>query len=108
VKRNPKGKVLCANFRPVEGANPLRATCNMGQRYSYQERVGDYRAWRHAKQLTPRDPEAAAFVALVFGAVPVSIFRHPGEENKRVVQSAVHDGEENNVVVQSSLQRRAA
>ena len=57
IWRNRRGVIVSAQFRESDGANPLRNSARLGQRYSYQEQVDDSgrRAWRFVKFLTPRD-----------------------------------------------------
>src|SRR5438270_11528274 len=64
VRRNRKGKIVSASFRPHDGASPLRGTCNMGQRYSMLVRVGDYRLWQHRRLNPPQDTDAEQFLQL--------------------------------------------
>jgi hypothetical protein len=75
VKRNRRGEIVCIHFRPRDGANPLQASCTMGQRYSFLERVGDGRCWAHKRMLAPPDEERDLYLRRVFRAVPLSIFR---------------------------------
>lgn len=66
VRRNRNGKIVCAHFRPQDGANPLLATCNMGQRYSHREHVGDAgaRVWAHKRLIQRQDIEELTGIPL--------------------------------------------
>jgi hypothetical protein len=79
VRRDKRGAITCANLRPLDGSNPLLASCSMGQRYSYREHCGDYRAWAHKNLIQRQDLEIESaldldrYVRAVFCAVPLSI-----------------------------------
>jgi hypothetical protein len=47
VRRNRRGRIICAQFREDNGANPLRKTAHMGTHYSFEEHVNDCYVWRH-------------------------------------------------------------
>jgi hypothetical protein len=64
--RNRRGKIVAAQFREANGASPVRITAHMGTKYSYQEHLGDYRAWRL------KDLPSIDHVRAVFRAVPLS------------------------------------
>jgi hypothetical protein len=93
VKRNRKGAICAAHFRPTDGANPLRATANMGQRYVYEQPVGNgYHAWTHRELIQRQDLEMLLGIKLdsredvdlylrgVFRAVPLSCMAAAGRK----------------------------
>ena len=51
VKRNRRGMVLAILFRHERGGNPLKATLQPGQRYSFQDRVADSHVWQHKNSI---------------------------------------------------------
>lgn len=84
VIRNRKGRILRAHFRPTDGANPLRASCNMGQRYYFLEHVGDHKVYSHtpliaaedAAELNGQTPEELdRYIRNIFRAVPLSVMQ---------------------------------
>lgn len=87
VTRDRKGRICSAHFRPQDGANPLRSTCHLGQRYSFRQHVGSYRVWSHRVLIQRQDCEALAgappespqeidqFMKDIFRAVPLSILK---------------------------------
>jgi hypothetical protein len=89
VRRDSKGRIRSAFFRPASGANPMRLNALMGQKYSYLERVGDRRAWSHRSLLQKQDIEALTgvpvdseaevdlYVRGVFRNVALSVMAQP-------------------------------
>jgi hypothetical protein len=87
VRRNRRGRITSACFRPTDGANPLRLTALMGTRYSYQQQLDEHRAWSHRRLIQRQDVEALmgeelldeveidVYVRAVFRAVPLSVMR---------------------------------
>jgi hypothetical protein len=87
VARNRKGKIVCAHFRPVGGANPLRRAAHLGTRYSFELPLpSGHFAWTHRRLLQSQEIEALfgelddrddadQFVRAVFRAVPLSVMR---------------------------------
>lgn len=49
AKRNRRGHILSIHFRDKDGGSALRATASLGQRYSFETRVGEACAvvWEH-------------------------------------------------------------
>lgn len=86
VQRNRNGRIVCAHFRPADGANPIRSTAHMGTQYSFDETLpSGHSAWKHRALLRderalaslfgeqPDDPaDAELFVQAIFRAVPLS------------------------------------
>ena len=73
--RNRKGRITSAHFREA-GSSPIQAHAHMGQRYSFEQRVGDARLWQHKRLLHgARGAELAdaeRYLQAVFRAVPLS------------------------------------
>lgn len=86
VQRNRHGRIVLANFRPVDGANPIRTTAHLGTKYSFNEHLpSGLTAWKHRALLRDEralaatlgeladDPaDADLFIRRVFRAVPLS------------------------------------
>jgi hypothetical protein len=48
LKRDRRGRVRGCQFLSDAGANPIRKSAHMGQRYSYMKRIGEHaRIWQH-------------------------------------------------------------
>jgi hypothetical protein len=88
VVRRVSGRIRCALFRGLMGANPLRATANVGTKYSFLRRIGDRsKCWelapliqRQKLELLFEGAHAAEdervldhFVRAIFLAVPLSV-----------------------------------
>jgi hypothetical protein len=54
VRRNKRGRIICAQFREDNGANPLRQTAHMGSNYSFEEHCGDAYVWQHKPLMKPQ------------------------------------------------------
>jgi hypothetical protein len=83
-----KGKIACAFFRPLDGANPLRRSAHVGTRYSFEEPLpSGHFAWKHRRLLQSQEIEELLgepvederhldlFVRSIFRAVPLSVMR---------------------------------
>ena len=91
VVRRLNGRIRCALFRGLMGANPLRATAHAGTRYSFLRRSGEVRLWEHAPLVQRQEIEALfegarsvedarlldRFVRAIFLAVPLSCLVSP-------------------------------
>lgn len=86
VQRNRKGKIVCAHFRPQDGANPLSTSIPSGTRYSFEEALPNgLSAWRHRSLVSDRQSLEALFdelpddinvaIAAIYCAVPLSCMK---------------------------------
>ena len=81
VERTRKGTIVCATFRPRDGANPISNTAHMGQSYSVHELLANgHRAWKHVDLLTAQ--ESNVCVRAAFLAVPLSVISKPAPAKK--------------------------
>lgn len=92
VTRNRKGEIVCVHFREPDGANPLRHTAHMGQRYVRRRKTADgtLTYWEFAPILTASDHQALrdsfggskqeleAYLQRIFRAVPLSCMPQAG------------------------------
>lgn len=84
VRRNARGKILCAQFRAINGANPLRGSIHMGTVYSFEQHVNDSYVWSHRRLLQSQEVESLMgepvedletldrYLRNIFAAVPLS------------------------------------
>jgi len=101
VQRNRKGRIVCAHFRPQDGANPISNAAHTGTRYSFEESLpSGCAAWTH--RALERDPRALAtlfgesaddsdqaelFVRAIFRAVPLSCMKRTESKTSAKVVS---------------------
>lgn len=88
VRKNRRGEIVAAQYRPECGANPLRLTAFCGTRYSFLERIHESRLWSHRRLLPRQDLEQLAgepleddklrerYLQAIFRAVPLSCIRN--------------------------------